>query len=289
MRPASKIQPLLLLALAFGAGCTTNPSEQASQTPVSHSLEGSAHGGRQPIAGAHIYLFAANTSAYGAPSVPLLNPTYPGVATDSIGPYTTSASDGSFSLTNAYTCSPGQQVYAVLTGGNPGLPQGSFNPALGLLAVLGQCPAEGNLARTVPFLTINEVSTIAAAYSLAGFMTDPTHVSSSSSAASQRGLANAFAAVGNLIDIETGIAHDQNQAGNGTVPQAEINTLADILVPCVNSDGAGAGCSTLFSSVRKSGDSSTIADTAIAAIKLARNPALNVDTLFGLVPFVALF
>ncbi len=285
MRFALKLLPLLLL----GTGCGTTPSQQASPNPALSSLEGSARGGRQPIAGAHVYLFAANTSAYGAPSIPLLNPTYPGVATDSIGPYTTTASDGSFSLSNAYACTPGQQVYAFLTGGNPGLPQGSVNPSLGLLAVLGLCPNTGTLAGAVPFLSINEVSTIVAAYALAGFMTDPTHVSSGPSAASQRGLANAFAAINNLINIDTGTARDQNLAGNGVVPQAEINTLADILVPCVNSDGAGAGCSTLFASVRKSGDTSTIADTAIAAIKLARNPALNVDTLFGLVPSASPF
>jgi streptogramin lyase len=289
MRFAFKLPQFLPAILLLGTGCGTVPSQLAIPTPASNSLEGSAQGGRQPIAGAHIYLFAANTSSYGAPSIPLLNPSYPGVATDSIGPYTTTASDGSFSLSNAYTCSTGQQVYAFLTGGNPGLPQGSVNPSLGLLAVLGPCPNTGTLAGTVPFLSINEISTIAAAYALAGFMTDPTHISSGPSAASQRGLANAFAIVNNLINIETGVARNQNLAGNGVVPQAEINTLADILVPCVNSDGAGAGCSTLFSSVRISGDTSTIADTATAAIKLARNPALNVDTLFGLVPSAAPF
>ena len=288
MRPPPKLAPFLCLSLTLTVGCGIG-NQQASPAPTPHSLAGSAHGGRQPIAGAHVYLFAANTSAYGASSISLLNPAYPGVATDTLGPYVTTASDGSFTLTSAYNCSPGQQVYALATGGNPGLPQGATNPAIGLLAVLGPCPAEGTLANTVPFISINEVSTIAAAYALAGFMTDSTHVSSGPSAASQQGLANAFAAVYNLVNIDTGTARDQNLAGNGVVPQAEINTLADILVPCVNSDGAGAACSTLFSSVRRSGDNSAIADTTTAAIKLARNPALNVDTLFGLVPSAAPF
>jgi hypothetical protein len=281
--------PLLLLALALTTGCGVNPSQQAVTVPAIHSLQGATHGGHQPVAGGHIYLFAANTTGYGAASIPLLNPSSPGVSTDAVGPYVTTAADGGFSLTNLYVCAPGQQIYAVALGGNPGLPQGTLNPALGLMAVLGPCPADGNLARDVPFLNINEVSTVAAAYALAGFMTDPTHVSSGPSAASQRGLANAFASINNLVTVSTGLARDENLAGNGVVPQAEINTLADILVPCVNSDGASATCSTLFASVRKAGDTSAIADTATAALKIARNPALNIDTLFGLVPAAAPF
>lgn len=73
------------------------------------------------------------------------------------------------------------------------------------------------------------------------------------------------------------------------VPQAEINTLADILAACINSTGTTSACSALFSNVRVSGDTSTSADTATAALKIARHPGLNVDTLFGLVPATAPF
>jgi len=277
--------PLILLAAAaaLATGCGVNPSQQAALDPTVHSLRGAAHGGQQPVAGAHVYLFAANTSGYGAPSMPLLN-AGPNVAIDLLGPYVTTGSDGSFTVTNLYHCSSGQQVYALITGGNPGLSPGATNPALVMLAVLGACPSDGSLARTVPFLAVNEVSTIAAAYALSGFMTDPTHISSSSTPASQRGMANAFALVGNMVDVATGVALNENLAGNGEVPQSEINTLADILVPCINSNGNTSACSTLFSSVRATGDTSTIADTATAALKIAKNPALNVSTLFALVP-----
>ena len=46
-------------------------------------------------------------------------------------------------LTGDYTCTPGQQVYILATGGNPGLPAGTNNPALALIAVLGTCPSAG--------------------------------------------------------------------------------------------------------------------------------------------------
>ncbi len=282
---------LLLAAVATASltGCGVTPSQQAAPTPALHSLRGVAHGGQQPVAGAHIHLFAANTAGYGAVSVPLLNTSSPKVATDALGPYITSGADGSFSLSNIYTCSSGQEVYVLATGGNPGLSQGTNNQALAMLSALGPCPNDGDLADNVPFIYINEVSTIATAYALSGFMTDSTHVSSGPSAASQRGLANAFLLVNNLVNVQTGAAQDQNPADNGEVPQSEIDTLADILVPCVNSTGTTSACSTLFANVGSATDTSTIADTATAALKIAKNPALNVGTLFSLVPAAAPF
>lgn len=284
-----RLLPIVLLASALMTGCGVSPLDKATSAPTLHSIQGITHGGQQPVAGAHLYLFAANTIGYGSASIPLLNTADPRVQTDSVGPYVTTASDGSFSLSQVYSCSPGQEVYVLVEGGNPGLSPGSVNPALSMLTALGPCPDDSNLSENASFLYIDEVSTIATVYALSGYMTDLSHVSSAASAASQQGLTNAFAMVNNLVNIQNGVAQDQNPVGNGEVPQAEINTLADILVPCVNSDGTAPACSTLFSSVRASDDSSTIADTATAAMKIVRNPALNVGTLFGLVPSAAPF
>ena len=91
---------------------------------------------------------------------------------------------------------------------------------------------------------MNEVSTIATAYAIAGYATDATHVSSSGSTLAATGIANAFASVTNLETLNTGVALATTpvaNGGNGTVPQSEINTLANILASCVNSSGAVTG------------------------------------------------
>jgi hypothetical protein len=173
-------------------------------------------------------------------------------------------------------------VYLYVLGGDPGLGTG-VNAAAGLMAALGSCPTGGNfLSGTSPisYIVVNEVSTVAAAYAMAGFATDATHVGSSGTALAQTGIANAFANAANLETIGTGVALATTPTGNGTVPQAEIDTLANILAACVNSNGAGSACTTLFANAESSGTAAT--DTATAAINIAHNPGANVATLYGL-------
>jgi streptogramin lyase len=73
--------------------------------------------------------------------------------------------------------------------------------------------------------------------------------------------------------------------GNGTVPQAQINTLANILAACVNSDGAGPACTTLFTNATADGTTmgTQPTDTATAAINIAHNSGTAVAALYGLV------
>jgi len=67
---------------------------------------------------------------------------------------------------------------------------------------------------------MDEVSTIAAAYSFAGFATDAVHVSSSGTALAQTGIANAFANAANVETLGTGAALATTPAGNGAVHRA---------------------------------------------------------------------
>ena len=198
----------------------------------------------------------------------------------------TTGADGSFSITGDYTCTPGQQVYLYALGGDPGA---GANAAAGLLAVLGSCPAAGNFLNATPYIVMNEVSTVAAAYAFAGFATDATHVSSSGTALAQTGIANAFANAANLATLSTGAALAKTPAGNGTVPQSEINTLANVLAACVNSNGTVTGpttptaCYTLFTNALSGGTTGMQpTDTATAAINIAHNPGANVGALYGL-------
>jgi PKD repeat protein len=241
-------------------------------------ITGLMYGGSTPIVGAHVYLFAANTTGYGGAgiaasasnaSVSLLSAAETGTF-DSVGAYVATGSNGGFSLTGDYTCTSGQQLYLYALGGG--------NAAAGLMAAIGSCPASGSSAITV---TVNEVSTIAAAYAFAGFATDATHVSSSGTALAQLGIANAFANAANLATLSTGTALATTPAGNGTVPQTEINTLANILASCVNS---GSSCSTLLSTATADGTATGTkpTDTATAAINIAHNPGANIAALYGL-------
>ena len=280
MRIAAILPLLLLTGCALGPSATPTLQQGAS-------IRGNVHGGQQPIVGAHVYLFAANTTGYGNASVSTLSPSAPGAATDSVGTYVTTAADGGFSITGDYTCTSGTQLYIYTLGGNPGA---GSNPAAGLLAILGQCPASGTFATTVPYIWINEVSTVAASYAMAGYATDATHVSTSGSPLAQTGIANAFANAANLASISTGSALATTPAGNGTIPRARINTLANILASCINSTGAITGpatpttCYTLFNNSMSNGTTGTIPnDTAAAAINIAHYPALHISALYGLV------
>jgi len=194
---------------------------------------------------------------------------------------------GCFSITGDYGCTAGTQVYLYSLGGSQG---GVTNPVAGLLAALGNCPSGGSFATETPFVVVNEVSTIAAAYAFAGFASDALHVSSSGTVPlAQTGIANAFANAANLAGISTGAALATTPAGNGTVPQTTINTLANILAACVNSNGASSGptsptaCYTLFHDAQSGGSSGTLpGDTATAAINMAHNPGTNIMALYAL-------
>jgi len=289
-----------LLVLGGCSGGSIVGSNQAlapvtASTSPGRTLTGSVHGGQQPIAGAHVYLFMASISGVGHASISLLN-MGGNTSTDSNGAtagdfYATTAADGTFSISGDYNCVPGRQVYLYALGGDPGLGTG-VNPAAGLMAVLGNCPGANNFGGTIPFLSINEVSTVAAAYAMAGFATDALHVSSSATDLAQVGIANAFANAANLASLGTGVALAATPAGNGVVPQAEINSLANILAACINSGGSLAGptdpapCYTLFTSATADGTPSGTqpTDTATAAINIAHNPGENVASLFGLLP-----
>jgi RHS repeat-associated protein len=167
-------------------------------------------------------------------------------------------------------------VYITATGGNPGLPAGTNNSALSLMAGLGYC---GNLTPST-FISINEVTTVASVYALAQFI-GPTGAVGSYGTSNQ-GLANAFATINNLVDTSAGVARAITPAGNGAVPQAEINTLGNILAPCIDSSGpASASCTSLFGLVAPGG-SGAPNNTLAATLQIALNPGYQPSKLFQL-------
>jgi streptogramin lyase len=249
-------------------GCGTNVLSTSSPSSLAGGqLRGKVHGGQQPIVGSSVQLYAAATT-YGGSATPLLPSP---VVTDSTG---------SFSITGDYACpSETSLLYIVATGGNSG---SGPNPAIALMAALGLCSLHGSQLTLDPdsFIWINEVTTVASVYALAGFMgADATHLGTSST--NEIGLENSFQLVNNLVNTATGTALAVTPAGNGTAPQATINTLANIVASCVNSTGTGGACIALAAAATPSGGTAPT-DTIQGVLNVARNPSNNVSTLFGL-------
>jgi hypothetical protein len=243
-------------------------------------LSGIVHGGQQPVTGAKVYLYAAGSAGYRSASTSLLNTSTSGVSTDGNGKgYVTTDSSGNFNITGDWSCTNGtEQVYILALEGNPGLTNGTNNSALALIAALGPC---NSLVSTYPYIVIDEVTTVASVWALQQFMADATHIGASSTNAA--GLSNAFAQVPNIVDIATGLALAKTPAGNGKVPQSKIDTLSDILAPCVNSaSGASTACGNLFSAATPSGKTQA-ADTIAAALYIMgrRRSAQMVQAISG--------
>ncbi len=261
---------LMTVPMSLLIGCGV--ASQADPSPIRLSpLQGKMHGGQQPVTGSQIFLYAAGTTGYASSSRSMLT----GAG------YVMTDAAGNFSITGDYTCQSGDLVYLVGSGGNPGLAPGTNNTAIQMMAALGPCAS----LDASTFVNIDEVSTIAAAWALSPFMTDVTHVGTSST--NVLGLTNAFATVGNLVDTPTGTALSGTPAGNGVVPQAKINTLANILSSCINSDGTGTPCGTLMSASTSGGH--TPSDTLQAALNIAQNPTHSLSALYGLQPATAPF
>jgi hypothetical protein len=230
-------------------------------TSATTAVTGQVQAGFLPVAGASVYLYAAGETGYGSAAT-LLN--------GSAGRQVLTNSDGQFTVRAGTVCpGPASQLYLVAAGGDAG--EGA-NPNLVLAAALGPCGGE----RAGRSITINEVSTVAFASALSGFIRDAAHVGSPET--NLVGLANALAATSNLVIPETGEARAVTPAGNGTAPQAEINALANILHACAASAGGTAGdgspCGRLFAGTREPSAVTTLQ----AAVSIARQSGNPVAT-----------
>jgi streptogramin lyase len=289
------------VASALGlSGCSANfgtTSDTATQTAV--HIQGLVHGGQQPISGAHVYMYAASTAAYGgngiAPTAGATGNASTSLLTAATGNpadtngnfYVTTDTGGNFNINGAFACTSGQQVYLYSTGGDPQLNgvgvAGTPNPAATLLAVVGDC--SGSAFPGVTSISMNEVTTVAAAYALAGFATDPLHIGAPSAVTGHSlagtGFANAFNTAVNIVSQTTGVPNATLPLNaSASVPVNTINTVADILAACINSNGAGSsGCSTLFTNTTYG---TAPADTATAAINMAQHPGASVSNLLAL-------
>jgi hypothetical protein len=253
------IATTLFVVMLAGCGYT------GTGTPAI-ALGGSVHGGRQPVSGATIQVYAAGSSGNGSAAQPLLSDP---VKTDS---------NGNFSIPASYTCpSASSQIYIVAQGGNPGLPSGT-NSALMLAAMLGSCSGLTGSGS----ISINEVTTVGSVWPLAAYMTDSTHLGSASGDAS---FITAVTSVPEFVNNTQGSSPGTPTAASYFAENAKLYSLADVLAGCVNSAGGAAGdgspCGVLFSTATPSGGSAPT-DTLTAALRIAQNPKNNVGGIYGL-------
>jgi hypothetical protein len=256
-----------VLAITALAGCGGDADLNGPPAaPEDSALSGIVHGGQQPVSGATITLYAPGHTGYGSSPSVLVT--------------TTSGSDGTFTLPRPYTCPSSNDVltYITATGGNSG---SGPNSVLALAAVL---PACASLSSST-FISLNEATTVAAAYTLAPFAAlSGTTTNIGASATNNLGLQNTLGPFNNLVNIATGNARSQVEIANVLPPTSEINTLADILAACVNTAGSTlstAACGQLFTAATPPAGTAPN-DTFQAAIDIALNPGNNAAALYAL-------
>ena len=267
---------LLCVALtACGGGGSGSSSTSGSSSGSSSGaatpgvLTGLVTGGRQPIVGSAVTVYEAGAVSGGAATA--------------IGTAVTD-SKGNFNIAS-FSPAPtnGDLIYVVVQGGDAG---GGDNSAVRLLSVVG--PYCSGAGCTFPArININEFSTVASVYSMAGytgFGGGAVNISGPSP-----GLGNAAATIANLVDIVSGqAAASLNLAsctGTSPVPPncatlKKLNTLASVAASCINSSGPGStGCGGLAA------HTGGATDTLGALYNIATTPAARNDGsgIYGLV------
>jgi streptogramin lyase len=226
--------------------------------------------GQQPLIGASVELYAAGTSGNGSKGDALLSNAL------------TTDSTGAFSVAAGYDCPTGDsQIYLVARGGMPGSATAADNNAIALLTALGACNDVAPASQVV----INEVTTAAATYALAQFLSAGGNLGATST--NTAGVRNAFATAQALVNVSTGSSPGPSFAANGSSPAAKINTLANLLNSCTSSTAGGSACSGLFSATTTS--SGVPENTLDAALNLVRNPAQNVAALYAMASAKSVF
>ena len=257
---------VLLLSFISLSGCGVGTLDHSSSGAL--ALNGMVHGGQQPVSNSTIQLYTVGNQGTASAALPMLTR-----AVSSDG-------QGNFSIDGGYTCGEssdgkaittgGGQVYIVATGGNPGLAKKTDNRALVMMAALGPCANLSNIS----YIEINELTTVAAAWALAPFMTSATQVGATST--NPDGIRNAFLDAALLVDPTTG--QPAKLPTGLSIETNKLIALADAIASCVNSDG-GSGCTPLFTAAKLS-DGTLPTDTLTAALNIVKHPGENVELVF---------
>ena len=145
---------------------------------------------------------------------------------------------------------------------------------------MGPC---GSINFSTPVI-VNEVTTAGSVYALSQFLSTTSSGTVGAPATNAAGQADAFANAANLMSVASGSALSTTPGGAGTAPQENLNSIANALAACAQTNGsASANCTELFdcalpgaafNSGACTGGTGSVADTLAAALSIARNPAL---------------
>jgi streptogramin lyase len=254
----------LLSGCAMGTQSTTSPVTSASKP-----ITGKAFGGQQPVVGSTIALYAYGTSGYGSAGTLLTS-----TITDSAGYFTIDPA--------SINCpTPNTPVYILSLGGNPG---SRVNPAIALGSGLGACSQAANA-----FVTINEISTAALAYTFSHFFSATTSDGTTSDhfgapASALQVVTNANSGtLPTLLDVQNGYPHPATSTFN--FEGSKLITIANVIGACVNSAGpTSPACSEFFLDTTVPGSTTGPQNTLEAAVNLALYPNQYVADIFGIQP-----
>jgi hypothetical protein len=272
-RGVMALVPALLLT-----GCGVEKKLIKELNVDSPAVGGRAFGGQQPVVGARMNVVAMGTGGYGSQGTILAS--------------TTTDSGGNFSFApGAYSCpQPDTPVYLMGVGGSAGAGE---NASLVLAAGIGACSGAAN-----SYTIVNEVTTTALAFTLSHFFSKTLGGAGAvndwfggpSTAGSPVQYSKGLV-MGNTVTIpaivnnSVGVAN-QNRPGY-VVETEKINTIANILLACVNSSGStgttetGTTCGKLFNDTAN-GATPRPSDTLQAAVQMALNPAAAVNAIYNL-------
>ncbi len=248
---------------------TPTPTATPTPTPPNASLSGVVQGGTAPISGSAVTLYAAGSSGYGSGAM-------------SLGSATTDDSGG---YTIAYNApSTPTLLYVVAAGGDAGA---DTNTAIKLLAIEGESNA------IPPSVTVNEFTTVATEFALQQFI-DSSGAIIGAPSSNATGFADALNQLNeNLADSTTGspgaLLESIAATCTGGTPNAncggleQMNTLANILASCVQTETGSSQCSSLLTDATPPGGQTPL-NTLAATADIVRNPANNAATLFALQP-----
>jgi hypothetical protein len=237
-------------------GCTLQSTAPPEALHLPAGVGGIIMGGQQPVSGSTVSLIAIGEIGYGVP------------AATSILTTTTTDANGNFTLPTFSCGSASTQTFIEARGGNPGLASGTNNSAIFLTAFLGSCSS----LTPSTFININEVTTVATAYTLRPFISGNDVGTSSTNLA---GVENAYSTYTNLVNTAAGSSPGATVPSGMSVPSSTIYSMANSLAACINSAGpTSSACSNLFSYSGVASTGST-ANTFNIVVAIATNPGAN--------------
>jgi hypothetical protein len=258
---------LTIAILLANTGCGAGTMSTAISGKAQAMLTARVMGGRKPVSASSITLYEAGTTGRGSAATVLAT--------------STSDSKGNFNIDTFACLHPDSQLFITAAGGDAG---NGVNSNILLIAMLGPC---SNLPNNV---VINELSTVAAAYTFAQFMNpqNPTQIGTGGipDTTQYLGMTNAGSTLTtNVVNVAAGTPAKVLSTSPNS-PET-LNTLANILVYCVNAPGPPfTNCSTLYSAVVPPSGSSAPTNTLQAALDIALSPGKNVTTIYDLLSHV---